>query len=198
MSWTYFRQNIAEIPQLQLGGLSWPGASLGVLLALLIFASFSHQPVIELVEALLPLAATVTVMVWLACWLDGIAYGRTASAWWAFPARDEWGELAPRVPVQLLGAGLALGLLGLVDAVTPGGQRKPRRPAGQARQVGGRPAVLWVVGFSGIMLVLSGLRADPAPAWAGLRLDAWAAVFLLGGSLVALVFFTVVQARDQR
>jgi len=181
VNWLYFRQHIGEIPQLPLGGLSWPGAALGALLALLIFASLSHQPLIELMEALLPLAAAVTVMVWLACWLDGIAYGNTATAWWALPARDEWGVLALRAPLQFLGAALALGLLWLADAVTPDSRRRPPKP------VTVQPGALWAAGFSGMMLVLSILRTDPAPAWAGLRLDAWASLFLFVSSLLALV-----------
>jgi phosphatidylglycerol:prolipoprotein diacylglycerol transferase len=181
VNWLYFRQHTSEIPQLQLGGLSWPGAVLGALLALMMFASLSRQPFIELAETLLPLAVAISVMVWLACWLDGVAYGPATTAWWALPARDEWGRLALRVPLQFLGAVLMLGLLWLVDAAIPGWQRRrrPRKP------VTVQPAALWAVGFSGMMLVLSLLRADPAPTWASLRLDAWAALLFFTGSLLA-------------
>jgi hypothetical protein len=153
---------------------------LGALLALLIFALLSHRPLMALAEALLPLATTVSVLVWLACWLDGVAYGPATTAWWGLPARDEWGTLALRVPLQFLGAALTLGLLGLVDAATP--ERRRLR-----KQVKLTPALLWAAGFSGVMLGLSFLRADPAPTWYGLRLDAWAALFLLGVSLAALI-----------
>jgi hypothetical protein len=43
----------------------------------------------------------------------------------------------------------------------------------------GLMAARWCLGFSLLMLGLSLLRDDPAPVWAGLRLETWAALAFL-------------------
>lgn len=165
--WPYFRSHPVEIALFPLGGLSWPGAVLGVLIGLLAYGTLKHQAIQGLADALLPLATTLAVSAWLACWLDGVAYGRLVSAWWVVPARDEWGAIAPRLPVQLMGALLTLGLFWLLDLRQPGHPQP------------GLMAARWCMGFSLLMLALSLLRADPAPVWAGLRLETWAAMAFL-------------------
>ena len=165
--WPYFRDHPVEIALMPLGGLAWPGAVLGALVGLLAFAALKRQPFLKLADTLLPLATTLAVSAWLACWLDGIAYGRLVDAWWVVPARDEWGAIAPRLPVQFMGATLTLGLFWLLD------MRQPRNP------LPGLMAMRWCLGFSLIMLGLSMLRADPAPTWLGLRLETWAAMIFL-------------------
>lgn len=173
----YFRDHLVDLILLPLGGLSWPGAVIGVVLALWVVALLRKQSVLALVDALLPMATTVAISAWLACWLGGFAYGQTLDAWWAIPSRDEWGVMAARLPVQLLGAILTLGLLWLVE------WRQP------SKAVAGQMALRWALGFSLIMLFLTWLRADPAPLWLGLRLDAWAAILFLGFSTAGLYFF---------
>ena len=175
--WAYFAAHLGEIPQVQLGGLAWPGAMLGGGLALLLVARLTQVPFGRLLEALIPLATVLAVCIWLACWLEGIAYGPAVDAWWALPARDEWGVLTRRFPVQLLGAALTLGLAWLVDR--PSGRARGGLLQGLDHFLPGHTALLWVVGFSLILLALTLLRADPAPTWLGLRLDAWAALALL-------------------
>jgi prolipoprotein diacylglyceryltransferase len=165
--WPYFRSHPLEIVLLPLGGLAWPGAVLGALVGLLIYAALKRQPPLKLADALLPLATALAVSAWLACWLDGVAYGPVLSLRWLVPARDEWGAIAPRLPVQFLGAILTLGLYWLLEL------RQPREPSP------GLLAMRWFLGFSLLMLVLSLLRADPAPAWLGLRLETWAALAFL-------------------
>lgn len=196
LNWPYFAAHLGEIPQVQLGGLAWPGAALGAALALLLLAPLTHVPFGEMLDALIPLGTVMAVCAWLACWLDGIAYGPALNAWWALPARDEWGTLAPRLPLQLLCAALTLGLAWLVD-----------RPRGRARRellrrldsfFPERPAVLWVSGFSLILLGFSLLRADPSPAWLGLRLDAWAALAMVVISFAFLTRSIRTEGAEQR
>jgi len=163
----YFREHLLDLVLIPLGGLSWIGAVIGAALALWVVARLKRQPVLAMMDALLPAATTVTISAWLACWLGGCAYGAAVDAWWALPARDEWGNMADRLPVQLFGAILTLGLLWLVE------WRQPRQTAP------GRMSLMWACGFSLIMLLLTWLRADPALLWLGLRLDAWAAVLFL-------------------
>jgi phosphatidylglycerol:prolipoprotein diacylglycerol transferase len=172
--WYYFNARLGEIPQIQLGGLSWAGAALGGVLSLLAFAALTHRPAGEHLDALLPLATVVAVSAWLGGWLDGVAYGGGSQG---VPARDEWGTLASRFPVQLLGAMLTLGLLALLD------WRQPRKSGP------GVMALQWGLGFSMLMFGLSLLRADPAPNWLGFRLDAWAAIFLLTACMLGFVVY---------
>jgi phosphatidylglycerol:prolipoprotein diacylglycerol transferase len=181
--WLYFRERWTEVFQLQLGGLSWVGAVLGSVMALWIFARLRHQPWTLLLDQLLPLVTTVAIGVWLACWVDGVAYGQAITAWWAFPAPDEWGALAPRLPVQFLGAAFTLGLYWLVD--------QPLLRKANPTQ----PVVFWMAGFFSIVLALSFLRADPAPVWAGLRLDVWGGLLLSIASILFLWIFTLTQRR---
>jgi phosphatidylglycerol:prolipoprotein diacylglycerol transferase len=165
--WAYFRSHPLEIVLLPLGGLAWPGAVLGALVGLLTYAALKRQPPLKLADALLPLATALSVSAWLACWLDGVAYGPVLSLRWLVPARDEWGAIAPRLPVQFLGALLTLGLFWLLEL------RQPPEP------LPGLLARRWFLCFSLIMLVISLLRADPAPVWLGLRLETWAAMAFL-------------------
>jgi prolipoprotein diacylglyceryltransferase len=166
--WPYFRSHPLEITLFPLGGLAWPGAILGALVGLFTYAALKRQPAPGLADTMLPLVTALSVSAWLASWLDGIAYGPTMEAvWWLVPARDEWGAIAPRLPVQFLGAVLTLGLFWLLDV------RQPRDP------LPGLLAGRWFLGFSLLMLGLSLLRADPAPVWLGLRLDTWAAMTFL-------------------
>jgi prolipoprotein diacylglyceryltransferase len=173
-NWAYFQPRLIETFQVWLGGFSAAGALAGGLLALFpaaIQAGFSPA---ALADRLLPLLPPLAVSAWLACWQAGSAYGpEAAGAWWALPARDEWGAIAPRLPVQLLAALLSLGVFAAVEWFKP----RFARP-GQAASLG----------FAGLVLVLlaaSLLRVDPVPTWLDRRWDSWTGAGLV---LVALFF----------
>ena len=91
LNWSYFQLHAAEIPLFFLGGFSWVGAYLGGFTSLVLIASLSNHKLGPLSDAVLPLLGTLTVSAWLACWLDGCAYGRPTAAWWGLMAKDEWG-----------------------------------------------------------------------------------------------------------
>ena len=165
--WSYYQMHWQEIPQFYRGGLAWVGVLAGSLLALLVYASLVRQPAGFFLDALLPLIGLLTVSAWLACWADGCAYGATSSAWWALPARNEWGVIDRRVPVQLIGALLAIMTFGMADWF------KPRFKSS------GQVALLALSVLMAGMLALSFLRADPAPAWRGLHWESWAALSLV-------------------
>lgn len=173
--WTYYQSNLEEIPKIYLGGLAWPGALAGGVLAVVIYAALIRQPVGRLLDALVPLAGMLALSAWLACWLDGCFYGQVQDTWWALPARNEWGVVARRLPVQLLGALFSLGTIWLVERL------QKRLP------VPGMAMLLFLAALSLQLLALSFLRAEPLPAWLGLRLDSWAALGLAGISLLALL-----------
>ncbi len=183
LNWPYFQSHPWEIPQVWLGGFSGLGALAGGLLTLVVAAWLSHQPPGPLVDAMLPLLTTLAVSAWIACWREGCAYGSVTAGWWGVPARDEWGILDKRQPVQILGALLTLGLFWGLERVR---QRLP---------IPGTIAGLGVTGLCLIVFVLSFLRADPIPIWRGLRLDAWAALAVSSGTLLALTI-SFFQARS--
>ncbi len=187
-NWSYFQAHLIETFQVWLGGFSGAGAVAGALLALLPAAILADLSPAALADRLLPLLAPLAVSAWLACWQAGSAYGAgAAGAWWALPARDEWGAISPRLPVQLLAAVLSLGVFVGVEWL------KPRFTApGQAASLG----------FAGLALVLlaaSPLRVDPVPSWLGWRSDAWAGAGLaLGAFFFCLAAFLIPRYKKSR
>lgn len=180
VNWAYYQSHIAEIYQVWLGGLSGVGALFGGVLAIFILGGWLKIHVGVLADMLLPLAGTMTVTAWLGCWMDRCGYGWPSTAWWALPAHDEWGVLAGRIPVQLLGALSTLILIWLLD------RSSTRLP------VKGMSASLGLFGISAMIFTLSYLRADPTPIWYGLRLEAWGAIGLMifsALSEVVLLFY---------
>jgi phosphatidylglycerol:prolipoprotein diacylglycerol transferase len=180
--WPYFQTHIIEIPQVWLGGLFWPGAVLGGLLAVAIFATVSRVQFASLADSLTPLVIALSVSGWLACWLDGSAYGPQSIAWYAVPAWDEWSTLSLRVPTQLLGALLTIGLHGLLQFLIP-------------RLIdSGQVASITLLGLGLINYALTYLRVDPILIWNGLRLDAWAGLGMAG---IGLIGVFVIWARNR-
>lgn len=152
----------APLFQFPLGGLSWAGALAGGLAGGLLAARLSGRPALETADRLIPLAAALTAAAWLGCWLEGCAYGPVSDAVYALPAPDEWGNLASRLPLQAAGALLAAGTYFAAEILS--GRSRP-----------GVASAAWLM-LTGIQFWwLHGLRADPAPTWAGLRPDLWAA-----------------------
>jgi len=164
LHWGYFQNHSIEIPQVYLGGLAWPGALAGTALGLALYAGIAHQGIGKLADALLPLGLVLLVAACLACWMNGCAYGLAIEGWWALPVQDEWGDWERRVPVQLLGALLALVIYWLVERLRP------------TLPVPGQAAILAGLLFSLVMFALSWLRADPTPILGGLRLEAWSSL----------------------
>ncbi|MBN2146077.1 MAG: prolipoprotein diacylglyceryl transferase [Anaerolineales bacterium] len=179
--WSYYQAHSIEIPQVWLGGLSGIGALAGAMVGVLITAAASHRPVGPLADALLPLLVTMVLTVWLACWLAGFAYGNATNHWWGVPARDEWGNIARRVPVQLLGAMSTLAWFWCLERL------RPRLP------YPGQSACLGMLGLGGLLFGTSLLRADPSPLWQSLRPEAWGALGITAVSLMGFLVFTLVK-----
>jgi hypothetical protein len=119
----------------------------------------------------------------LGCWVDGIAYGPQVNSWWGVPARDEWGEISFRWPLQPLGAFLTLMIFWFLEVFKQRAWLK----------VPGRTFSLGFGGLSLILLGLSFLRVDPAPFWRGQRLETWTAL-----GFVALAGLALLAAFIQR
>ncbi len=177
LRWTYYQSHWGEVWQVYRGGIAWVGVIGGGMLAILIYTFFNHQSPGYVLDALLPFMGLLTLSAWLACWLEGCAYGAISSAWWALPARNEWGMIARRVPVQLIGAVLALITFGVADWLRP------------RVKIPGQLALLALAALSAELFALSFLRADPASEKWGLHLESWAAVSL------ALLFLLVFMGR---
>jgi len=176
VNYGYYQSHPGEIFQVWLGGLSSIGALAGGIVALFIVAVWWKIPTGLLADTLLPLVGALTVTAWLGCWMDRCSYGVPTNAWWAVPGRDEWGVLARRVPVQLMGATLSLAFIWLVDR------------ASKHLSLPGLSASVGLFGLSAVMFGLSYLRADPTPIWQGLRLEAWGTI----GLMIFSTFIVVV------
>ncbi|NPV77360.1 MAG: hypothetical protein HPY59_13440 [Anaerolineae bacterium] len=160
----YYQRHLAEILQLWMGGLDWPGALAGGLAALGIVWRSWRKPFGQLADGLAPLALPLAAGAWLGCWGSGCAYGAPMPGWGGMAVPDESGAVIRRFPLQLM-AVLALIVLAAWFEI-----RHPRpSPAGS---YAGRVAL----GLGALMLLASFLRADPAPRWAGLRPDTWVAL----------------------
>ena len=193
VQWFYYQSHLLEILAIHRGGFSWAGALAGGLVTLLLVAAFTRTSLGELADNLMPLLASLAVAAWLACWLDGCAYGPKTDQWWGLPAVNEWGQRYNRFPTQLLGAGLTLALIWLLDWFLSRLESRRRSP---------RPgifALLGLLGLSLLMFALSYLRVDYTILWYGLRLEAWAALgfaALAGIALLVTLFAGWLSSRE--
>jgi prolipoprotein diacylglyceryltransferase len=221
--WTYFSSHLIEIPQISLGGMSGAGALAGGGLVLVLLSWNRRVPearsqvnaarlatgLESLGDSLLPMLVTLSVCAWLACWLDGCAYGETTGAWWGVPARDETGAIARRVPLQLIGASLTLVWFaaigwdfrrGLRLGANHGTRRKERNQGarGLTRSVPGLKTGLGLLGFSLQLLGVSFLRADAGLIWRSLRLDSWAEIALAALAVLDVIMVCVRDAKERK
>jgi prolipoprotein diacylglyceryltransferase len=185
LAWSYYSERLLDIPQIWLGGLSGAGALAGGLLALGLLAFFTRQNLGVLADGYTPLAAALVTSAWLACWADGAVYGAETTAWWGLPARDEWGELLRRQPVQMAAAGLTLALFWFLDR-----RRNDLKQPGQK-------ASLALFGLGLLILATSFWRVDVSPVWSGLRPEAWAGVgfTLMAGTGYLLTYLSRRKSR---
>jgi prolipoprotein diacylglyceryltransferase len=175
IDWSNYQGQVLEILQLYLGGFSWIGALLGAILFTVGYAFIKHKSPLRLLDSLAPFAGIVVLSIWLASWLDGYAYGRAADWWWAFPARDGWGRLAPRFPVQVIGALTALGTIWAAEFLT------------KYLTVPGQIAAVAAFLLSLVYFLLAFTRADYVATFWGFRIDALLAlaiVFISGSYLL--------------
>jgi phosphatidylglycerol:prolipoprotein diacylglycerol transferase len=186
LNWSYYQNHLEEILLIYLGGLAWPGFLLGGFLVLAGYVAWNSESLRVYADNMFPLVVSLVVAAWMACWLDGCAYGHTSTTWWAVPTRDEGGLLTLRFPLQLLGALLALCTLWILDA-----NRERFVLPGMLAASGGFFLTLEY-------LTLSFWRVDPTPIWLGLRLDTWTAFILLAVIGLPLGFLIIRQAKTGR
>lgn len=156
--WGYFQDHLVQVPQIWRGGLSSPAVLLGAVVGAVLFARWRRTDPRLLLDLLTPGAALVACSAWLGCLQAGCGWGIEVrpgdGLLWhlGMELPDIYGLRAPRVAVQLLGAGWS-GLLFLLTLLI--GRRW-------------RPFPLWLFLYGGGEFGLGFLRGDLSPAWAGL------------------------------
>lgn len=186
--YAYFWDHPGETVQFWLGGLSWPGAVLGVIAGAAIIALAKRLPIGKLLDDLSPMLPPLTIAIWLGCWQAGCAYGvvMPETAFWGIASPNETGDVLKRFPIQLL-ASLTFLLYFLWLEIWIKNNAFP-----------GRKACLSGLGISGMMGLYSLLRADPTPRWLGLRLETWAGMGFFLFFLVAWIINIQKQKRTEK
>lgn len=178
--WTYFGQKPGEIALVWQGGLSYHGVLLAGLLGLLAWSVWKRRSFTDYAGLLASALVLISAFGWLACYLDGCAYGREATfGLLVGDLPDSYGVFALRYQTQLMGLILCLLLL---PAIILGRQRL-------------RPGLLFGLSLlllSAIRVIVSMFRADEVP-----RLGAWRWDTVLDGStaIIALIFLLLITIR---
>ncbi|HEX9013111.1 MAG TPA: prolipoprotein diacylglyceryl transferase family protein [Anaerolineaceae bacterium] len=165
----YFAAFPVQIPQVWLGGLSWPGALAGGLLAVWLASRALEVSLGRAADILALLAPPLAVAAWLGSWQVGGSCGflLPARVWWGIPCMDEAGVVGQHWPVQ---PAAALSLLASFAALELR-QEKKSAPGRQASLIG--------LVFAANQVLFSILVSTSSPLWLGLRPDIWAAILLM-------------------
>ncbi len=179
----YFLLHLEDTVRLWDGGLAWPGAAGGALLAAWLYSRRTGEPLLPAFDALALPIALLGGLGWGGCLAAGCAYGFEVApgqypAWLTTNAPDLYGLIAPRFATQALGVAWSLLALLMLWGTQRSAAAGPRRwPAG-------------ALGFYALSLVALGAfalafaRGDPMPLAAGYRLDViGSAVVLLASTL---------------
>ncbi len=166
-----------EIIQIWQGGLAWEGALAGALLAVALATRLWQWGFWQLCDRLVVMLMPLSIAAWLACLLEGSAYGITLpqGTWWGLSVLDESGLYSLRSPVQPLAALSLLVFLGLAELLL----RKANRP--------GLCSTVLLLIFSLDMLLFTFMRADPAQSWLGLRIESWAALIYTFAAILSTI-----------
>jgi prolipoprotein diacylglyceryltransferase len=168
-NYQYFFDHAGQIPQIWLGGLSWPGALIGAGAGLWGVHRILKDQIGELADRLLPLFGFLVVAIWITGWGLGIGYGSLTAAWFGIPVKDIFGLKDYRWPLQIIG--------GILSGVWIAGSIL--FPIKRTREPGFR-AVIGLAGVIGINGLISLFRVDPAPRLVGLRWETWISLIILG------------------
>jgi prolipoprotein diacylglyceryltransferase len=164
----YFLDHPGEIPQFWLGGLTWPGALIGGLIALVGVHLIWKEPFGELLDTYLPLMGILSTSIWLTSWWAGTGYGPETGAWFGIPVQDLFGQPANRWPFPVLGALLSAGWIAGVIFFPLKRGRKP-----------GFRGLAGLLGLMVVVTVFSFFTVDPAPVLWGLRRVSWIGIFFV-------------------
>jgi len=156
---SYYSENISEIPLIWRGGLSYHGVLIAGLIFLAAWTRFKGRSFGGIALLLAPSLALVSSFGWLACWLDGCAYGRQSTAGFLVAdLPDSFGVFALRYSTQLLALVLCLLIFTLTLAIR------------QYRRIHWLPWLTLLLLSAG-RLVVSLLRGDSVPILGSIRMD---------------------------
>lgn len=175
---TYFAARKNEMLNLRAGGLWWPGAVTGGLIAILLIGIARKHQVRQALDQFSVFLLPMAVSFWLASWGAGVAYGARLdpSVWWGIPMLDINGVSLPRVPVQPAAALTLFLILGTIEW-----RMKKQLPKG--RRMG-----ILLLATAAYTLVFSLMRDDPVQPILGIRLDIWASILFILAAVSLLVF----------
>lgn len=177
MHWDYFAQNTDDIVNLAQGGLGWRGALAGGIFALWLFTLITRASLWKLVDAGAVGIALAQSIGWYGTSLVGANYGILSDATFAQDLPDNYGIIAPRVPVQAFAMifffVLLLALVWLTWRVHPRD---------------GIVCLLFLILASLTSFALGAWRADDTLYWNSWRVDQWVDMFLASAGLVMLGF----------
>jgi prolipoprotein diacylglyceryltransferase len=169
----YYRQHPGEVARFWLGGLSWHGALAGTVLALLVASWLLGLRFWRLADEMALVAPLIGATGWLGCLAVACAYGRAGAGpgWLQADLPDLYGVWALRPNVQLLAAGWSL-------------LPAPLLVVAHRRGRDGLAAGLWLALTGAGLALVSPLRGDSIPLWAGWRLDLWLSGLVAAAGLV--------------
>ena len=187
-NWAYYQTHVRRALRPWDGGLSWHGALAGGLVAVAaVGASLRGAPSRQgslraTLDVLAPGAGVLAICAWLGCLMNRLAYGLETYpgeglAWvMSLELPDVYGIRAPRVAVQLLGAGW--GAVALTAVVL----------AGRRRRFEGLAFPLWLAVYGAGSFALGFAQADEVTMVAGWRADQLAdvAVAVIGAAWLAV------------
>jgi phosphatidylglycerol:prolipoprotein diacylglycerol transferase len=190
--WAYYQDHVRRALRPWDGGLSWHGALAGGLVAVLAYCAIRRISLRSMLDVLASGVAILAACAWLGCLMNGCAYGIETypgqGVLWALSMElpDLYGIRAPRVAVQLLGAGWsAVTLAALVVA----GRRARRK---------GLAFPLWVALYGAGSFGLGFVRSDEVAMVAGWRADQVADLALAVIGVVTLAVGMTSRARDPK
>jgi prolipoprotein diacylglyceryltransferase len=186
----YFAVHPGDILRLTSGGLHPEAALIAGLAGGLLMASLrgvALRPLLDTLALLLPL---VSFAGWWGCLTARCAYGEPVPTLSAYPpflvheAPDLFGILEPRFATQPVGMWFSAGLVLLALVL----HRTNTLPGMRFWLL----LCLWSAGSVGISL----MRGDTMPLIAGLRLDSWLHLLLMGVSAAGLVWQSVTRSHQ--
>jgi phosphatidylglycerol:prolipoprotein diacylglycerol transferase len=178
--WAYYQNHVRRALRPWDGGLSWHGALAGGVVAVLAYCAIRRVPLRAMLDVLAPGAAMLAACAWLGCLMNGCAYGIETypgqGVLWALSLElpDLYGIRAPRVAVQLLGAGWSAVTLAALAI------------AGRRPRFEGLAFPLWLALYSAGSFGLGFVRADEVAMVAGWRADQVADLALTVTGVVTL------------
>jgi len=186
VNYSYFLENRDEVARVWLGGLDYHGALLAGLMFFWAWTAWRRRSFSDDADLMAPGLALMVAFGWLACLLEGCAYGRKSGfGILSTNLPDSFGVYALRYQTQLLGLLLALLAWVLILSL--------RRRLKQGR-------LFWL----GLLLLSAGrlavdfLRGDPYPTIGSYRLDAILDASLIAAALIILIIITMNNTHRRR